>query len=65
MTRSYRLTISGTNTRTGARRTFRVAVLADTADEARRSIGNNPVADPTDNARFDEWRITSTKRGAR
>ena len=62
MSSNYRLTVSGTSTTTGDQRTFNLTVPAHTADEARRSIGNNPAVDPTDNARFDEWQITGTRR---
>lgn len=62
---TYRLTVSGHNTKTGEQHTFRLDASAYTADEARRSIGNNPVVDPSDNTWFDEWLITATrKRGA-
>ncbi len=59
---NYCLTVAGNNTTTGAQRTFNLTVSADTADEARRSIGNRPAVDATDNAWFDEWCITNTRR---
>lgn len=58
----YTLTIEGHRTATGARRTFTIQRVGFTARDARMSLGNQSVVDPTDSAWFDEWRITSTRR---
>ncbi|HEX5522796.1 MAG TPA: hypothetical protein VFX53_05080 [Pedococcus sp.] len=61
---TYRVTIDARRSDTlgGAPRTFQMDIRAHNPYMARASLGNRPVVDPSDQAWFDEWRITRTQK---